>query len=246
MERMKGKVALITGATSGIGREAAVLFAQHGIKVVIAGRNENAGEALADEISKKGGEALFIQTDVTDTKSVQKLIEMTQKHFGGFDYALNNAGIEGVLAPLAQLREEEWDAVMNTNLKGLWLCMKYEILALMQRGGGAIVNVSSNLTRLSEPTTSVYTASKAGVEVLSRIAAVEYGKYKIRINTINPGAVDTPMIRRIYSEDVLTQLRQTNPLGKIAEPHDVAQAALWLFSPLASHVNGTAFAIDGG
>jgi NAD(P)-dependent dehydrogenase (short-subunit alcohol dehydrogenase family) len=246
MERMKGKVALITGATSGIGHEAAVLFAEHGIKVVIAGRNENAGEALVDEISKKGGEALFIQTDVTDTKSVQKLIEMTQKHFGGFDYALNNAGIEGVLAPLAQLREEEWDAVMNTNLKGLWLCMKYEILALMQRGGGAIVNVSSNLTRLSEPTTSVYTASKAGVEVLSRIAAVEYGKYKIRVNTINPGAVDTPMIRRIYSEDVLTQLRQTNPLGKIAEPHDVAQAALWLFSPLASHVNGTAFAIDGG
>ncbi len=243
---MKGKVIMITGATSGIGHATALLFAQHGVKVVAVGRNEKVGNLLVEEISDKGGEALFLKADISEAKAVKSLVETTQKHFGRLDYALNNAGIEGTLISLADVKEEEWDALMNTNLKGLWLCMKYEIPAMIQNGAGVIINISTNLTKLSEPTTSMYTASKAAVEALTRIAAVEYGPYGIRINAINPGAVETPMIRRIFSDEMLMELKEKNPLKKIAEPQDIAEAVLWTCSPKAKHINGTLFTIDGG
>lgn len=243
---MKNSVALITGATSGIGRETALLFARQGIKVAAIGRNAQAGLSLVSEIREQGGDAIFITANISDSKAVSAMVSETVGHFGRLDYAINNAGIEGALLPLAKMEEADWDAVMNTNLKGLWLCMKYEISAMIQNGGGSIVNISTNLTRFSEPNTGAYTASKAGVETIGRIAAVENGKYNIRINTINPGAVDTPMLNRIYSEDFLSQLKKGNPLGKIATPKDIAQAIFWLCSPSSSHVNGTSFAIDGG
>lgn len=242
---MKEKVAIITGATSGIGHASALLFAEQGIKIVAAGRNENAGKELVKEIASKGGEALFIQTDMANAQSIEKLIEGAVGHFGRLDFAVNNAGIEGVLAPLAEIEEKDWDSVMNTNLKGLWLCMKYEILAMGKTGGGSIVNISTNITRMSIPTTSIYTASKAAVETLGKIAAVEYGPQNIRINSISPGAVDTPMLRRIYTQEMIKEFTTTNPLRKLATPRDIANAALWLCSPQASHVNGTSFAIDG-
>jgi len=246
MESMKDKVAIITGATSGIGREVALLFASRGIKVAAAGRDERAGASLINEIQQKGGNAIFIKTDVSNAASVQALIKSAKEHFGGIDYAFNNAGIEGVLGPIADMKEDAWDDVMNINLKGIWLCLKYEFPEILLRGGGAIVNTSTNLTRLGLPGTSAYAASKAGVDALTQVAAIEYGKHGVRVNAINPGAVDTPMLQRIYSPDQMEQVKSSNPLNKIATPKDVAQIVLWLCSPMSNHVNGISMLIDGG
>jgi NAD(P)-dependent dehydrogenase (short-subunit alcohol dehydrogenase family) len=246
MEDMKDKVAVITGATSGIGREVALLFASRGIKIVAAGRDERAGQDLINEIKANGGNALFCKTDVSDSLSVQSLIKSAKENFGGIDYAFNNAGIEGVLGPISDMDEKAWDDVMNINLKGIWLCLKYEFPEILRRGGGAIVNTSTNLTRLGLPGTSAYTASKAGVDALTQVAAIEYGKHGVRVNAINPGAVNTPMLQRIYSQDQMEQVKNSNPLSKIATPKDIAQTVLWLCSPMANHVNGVSILIDGG
>jgi NAD(P)-dependent dehydrogenase (short-subunit alcohol dehydrogenase family) len=246
MEYMKGKIAIVTGATSGIGREVALLFASHGIKVAASGRDEKAGLSLIKEIISKQGEAIFIKTDVTNSQSVQNLIKETKKSYGGIDYAFNNAGIEGVLGSISDMEEEAWDNVINTNLKGLWLCLKYEFSEMILRRGGAIVNTSTNLTKLGLPGTSAYAASKAGVEALTQVAAIEYGKHGIRVNTISPGAVDTPMLNRIFNSEQKEQLKTSNPLHKIATPKEVAQTVLWLCSPMANHINGTNIFIDGG
>jgi len=246
MEYMKGKIAIITGATSGIGREVALLFASHGIKVVASGRDEKAGLSLTKEIISKQGEAIFMKTDVTNSQSVQNLIKETKKSYGGIDYAFNNAGIEGVLGSISDMEEEAWDNVINTNLKGLWLCLKYEFSEMILRKGGAIVNTSTNLTKLGLPGTSAYAASKAGVEALTQVAAIEYGKHGIRVNAISPGAVDTPMLNRICNAEQKEQLKTSNPLHKIATPKEVAQTVLWLCSPMANHINGTNIFIDGG
>lgn len=242
---MKNKVALITGATSGIGRETALLFASHGIKVAAAGRNEEAGRALVQKIREEGGEAIFIPANVADAKSVAAMIDRVLKHFGQLDFAFNNAGIEGSLVPLASLQEEDFDQVMNINLKGLWLCLKHEINAMMQ-AGGVIVNTSTNLTKMSEPNTGAYTASKSALEALTRIAAAEYGKFNIRINAVNPGATDTPMLRRIFNSEELEAIKRSSPLGKLGQPLDIAHAVLWLCSPQSGHITGTTLILDGG
>ncbi len=246
MNEMKGKVAIVTGATSGIGREVALLFASRGIKVVAAGRDEDTGSHLIKEILKDGGEAIFVKTEITNALSVQNLVGTAKKQFSGLDYAFNNAGIEGVLGPIADMEEGHWDDVINTNLKGMWLCLKYEFSEILHRGGGAIVNTSTNLTRLGLLGTAGYVAGKAGVDALTQVAAIEYGNHGIRVNAINPGAVDTPMLRRIYNSEQVQQVKQSNPLNKIATPKDIAQTVLWLCSPMSNHVNGTCVVIDGG
>lgn len=241
---MNNKIALITGATSGIGKATALLFAKNGATVILAGRNEPSGQELLAEITKLNGRGLFIQTDIKNPLSIEALIKQTLEKFGRLDYAINNAGVEGSLVHLADTTEADWDDVINTNLKGLWLCMKHEIPALIQSGGGSIVNISTNLTKYSYATTAIYTASKAGVEALGRIAATEYGQHGIRINTICPGAVDTPMLRRIFKEEELTNLKESNPLKKIATPEDIAEAIFWICT--TSHINGSCLTIDGG
>lgn len=245
MENMSGKVAVVTGATSGIGRAVAILFASHGIRVVAAGRNEKAGLELIDEITSKGGEAVFCKTDVLKALSIQALIKTAKEKFGGIDYAFNNAGIEGSLNLISEIDEDSWDQIINTNLKGIWMCLKCQLPEISKRGG-AIVNTSSNLTRLGLSGTGAYTASKAGIDALTQVAAVEYGKYGVRVNAINPGAVDTPMLNRIYSKEQLEEIKLSNPLSKIASPEDIAQTVLWLCSPMANHVNGVSLFIDGG
>ncbi|MCH9626992.1 MAG: 3-beta-hydroxycholanate 3-dehydrogenase (NADP(+)) [Chlamydiales bacterium] len=245
-QEMGGKVGVITGATSGIGRESALLLAQHGVKVVLAGRNEERGSELQDEISSKGGTALFVPTDVSNCASVKNLIDTAQSSFGSIHYALNNAGTEGRLGPINEMEEEDFHEVLNTNLKGIWLCLKFQLQA-MATEGGSIINISTNLTRMAMPGTGLYTASKAGVESLTKIAAMEFAEQGIRVNAISPGAVDTPMIRRIYPEErERKRLGATNPQKRMADPKEIAQAALWLFSPLSTHVNGTVMFVDGG
>lgn len=246
MESMKDKVIIVTGATSGIGREVALLFASCGIKVTAAGRDELAGLSLIDEIIQRGGDALFVKTDVSKAESVKALVKAAKEHFGGIDYAFNNAGIEGALGPIVEMKEDAWDHVININLKGIWLCLKYEFPEIVLRGGGVIVNTSSSLSKLGLSGTSAYAASKAGVDAITQVAAIEYGKHGVRVNAINPGAVDTPMLQRIYSSDQMERIKNSNPLNKIATPKDVAQTVLWLCSPMSSHVNGISVLIDGG
>lgn len=245
-QEMKGKVAIVTGATSGIGYASSVLLASQGVKVVLAGRKVQSGKALEEEIISLGGEACFIKTDVSYAESVKNLIHSAQSSFGKIDFALNNAGIEGKLGPIVNMEERDFDEVISINLKGVWLCLKYQLEA-MAIEGGSIVNISTNITRMGMAETGIYTASKAGVESLTRVAAIEHGKKGIRVNAISPGAVDTPMIRRIYpNEKDLKNLSEQNPLGRMADPEDIANTVLWLFSSMSAHVNGDIIFVDGG
>jgi NAD(P)-dependent dehydrogenase (short-subunit alcohol dehydrogenase family) len=243
---LKDKVAIVTGATSGIGRAAALLFANHGIKVVAAGTRDAAGAALVAEIAAAGGDAMFVAANVSDAAHVEQLVQRAEATYGGVDYAFNNAGIEGEFGPLDQLSEAAWDQVMDVNLKGVWLAMKYQLPALRRRGGGAIVNTSTNLVSLGLPATGIYTASKAAVDALTRVAAMEAGPQGIRVNAVNPGNVETPMMRRLFDEASVAGIRATNPLRKIATADDVAHAALWLLSPASGHITGQTLNIDGG
>lgn len=245
-KEMREKTAVITGATSGIGQATARLLAQQGVKLALAGRNEKRGKELEKELISQGGEALFIKTDVSNSDSVKSFIQTAKKSFGSIHYALNNAGIEGNLGPLNDMEEKDFDEVISINLKGVWLCLKYE-LGAMAHGNASIVNISTNITRMGMPGTGAYTASKAGVESLTKVAAIEYGKKGIRINAISPGAVDTPMIHRIYpSEQDFKNVSEGNPLGRMAYPEDIANTVLWLFSSMSAYVNGDIIFVDGG
>lgn len=246
IESMKERTAVITGATSGIGKATAHLLAQQGVKLALAGRNEKKGKELEKELISQGAEALFIKTNVSNSDSVKNLIQTVQSSFGGIHCALNNAGIEGNLGPLGDMEEKDFDEVISINLKGVWLCLKYE-LGAMVHGNASIVNISTNITRIGMPGTGAYTASKAGVESLTKVAAIEYGKKGIRVNAISPGAVDTPMIHRIYpSEQDFKNVSEGNPLGRMAYAEDIANTVLWLFSSMSAHVNGDVVFVDGG
>lgn len=213
------------------------------MKIIAAGRDEEAGASLIKEI---GSNALFVKTDVSNAKSVEELFKKAKAQFGGIDCAFNNAGIEGELGHLDQISEEAWDRIMAINVKGVWLCLKQEIEELKRRGGGAIVNTSTNITKFGLPFTGAYTASKAAVTALTQVAAVENGKYGIRVNSVSPGAVITPMIDRIYNKEQIEQLGKSNPLGYVPNPKEIAQVVLFLLSPTASHINGESIFVDGG
>ncbi len=246
MECLEDKVAVIIGGTSGIGFETALLFAKYKTKVVVSGRNKINGDLLVRKIIQEGGEAIFINVDVTKPESISNLIGTAIKHFGGIDFAFNNAGIEGDALSIVDMNDQNWDQVINTNLKGLYSCLKYELSAIISRGGGAIVNTSTSLTKLGLPKAGAYIASKAGVDALTRVAAIEYGSYGIRVNAVNPGSVHTPMLRRLYNSKQIAKMEAANPLLKIASPKDIAETVLWLCSSKANHINGQCIVIDGG
>lgn len=246
-ETMNGQVAVVTGATSGIGRATALILAKHGVRLVLAGRNEKVGRSLQEEVLSSGGEAEFVPTDVSNHSAVEALIQRSLDRFGSLDIAVNNAAIEGRLAPIWELDESDFDDLMGINLKGVWQCLKFQLRA-MSKSGGAIVNVATHLTKMGMQTTSIYTASKAGVESLTKVAALEAGPHKIRVNAVSPGAVDTPMLLRVCSDskEAVAGLGRKNPLGKIATPEEIAETIFWLCSPMSSHVNGEVIFVDGG
>jgi NAD(P)-dependent dehydrogenase (short-subunit alcohol dehydrogenase family) len=201
MAECEGKVALVTGGTSGIGRETSILFARKGARVVVAGRREIEGKETIDLIRRAGGEGIFVRTDVSRASDVEALVEKTVAAFGGLDYAFNNAGIEGHWVPIVEQTEEEWDQTIDINLKGTWLCLKYEIRQMLQQGrGGAIVNNSSIAGFIGSRGTAIYSASKHGVLGLTKAAAIELGRNGIRVNAVCPAAIRQQGIRKLGGE----------------------------------------------
>lgn len=242
-----GKVALVTGGTSGIGRDTAILFARAGAKVVVAGRREPEGNETIERIHAAGGEGLFVKTDVSKALEVEALVQRTVQSFGRVDAAFNNAGIEGAVAPIIRQSEEDWDRTIDTNLKGIWLCLKYEIRQMLKQGGGAIVNMASVLGLVGSAGTAAYTASKHGVIGLTQTAALENAKSGIRINAVSPGFIATSLADRICRVPAVQKfIMDCHPLGRLGRPEEIAEAVLWMCSDRASFMTGQSLVLDGG
>jgi NAD(P)-dependent dehydrogenase (short-subunit alcohol dehydrogenase family) len=244
-----GKVALVTGAATGMGRATALLFAQAGAKVVVADIAVEAGEKTVADINEAGGDARFVRVDVSKAADVKAMVDKTVDWYGRLDCAFNNAGVflEGDLT--ADCTEEIFDTTVAINMKGVFLCMKYELPQMVKQGAGTIVNTSSvNACRVL-PRSVAYTAAKFGVVGMTRMAAVEYGAMGIRVNAILPGAIMTPMFDKGLALDPtrgLERIKNTRPLGKPADPIEIAKSTLFLCSDLANHITGHALAVDGG
>jgi len=245
---LEGKVALVTGGTSGIGRDTAVLFAKAGAKVVVSGRREPEGNETVSLVRAAGGEGLFVKADVSKASDVDSLIQTTVQHFGRLDIAFNNAGIEGVWVPIARQSEEDWDQTIAINLKGVWLCLKYELRQMLKQGtGGAIVNMASISGLMGSVGAGAYTASKHGVVGLTKTAALENAKSGIRINAVCPGVVETAMAERLFSAPAVHKyLLDCHPVGRFGKPAEIADAVLWMCSERASFMTGQSLVLDGG
>jgi NAD(P)-dependent dehydrogenase (short-subunit alcohol dehydrogenase family) len=244
---LKNKVAIVTGGTSGIGRETAMLFAEAGAKVVVAGRREAEGKEVVDQIRAAKGEAFFVKTDVSKAADVEALVHKTVEKYGRIDTAFNNAGVEGNWTPLVDMAEEDWDRVIDTNLKGVWLCLKYEIPQMLKNGGGTIVNMSSVAGLMGTPAAAHYGASKHGVNALTRTAALEHAQHKIRVNAVCPAVIETPMGERLFgAPEVRPHAVAMHPIGRFGTPREVAEAVLWLASDKSSFMTGHYIVLDGG
>ncbi len=240
------KIALVTGGASGIGRATAQAFLRAGYATVLADRDETLGRQAEAEFAALG-ECLFIACDVSDEASVDAMIAATVARFGRIDAAFNAAGIDGVNATTVDCTVENWDRIMGINLRGLWLCLRRELEQMLrQEGGGAIVNCSSSAGLIGVPTLPAYTAAKHGVVGLTKVAALENARRNIRVNAVCPGMIDTPMWQRSIPPDVTEQLLVGDPIGRMGQPSEIAEAVLWLCSDAASFVNGQALAVDGG
>jgi NAD(P)-dependent dehydrogenase (short-subunit alcohol dehydrogenase family) len=245
---LPGKVAIVTGGTSGIGRDTAVLFAKAGAKVTVAGRRETEGKETVKLIRDAGGDALFVKADVSRAADVENLVHKTVKKFGRLDIAFNNAGIEGEWMPIAEQPEEIWDSTIAINLKGVWLCLKYEIQQMLKQGsGGAIVNMASIAGFIGSSGAGAYCASKHGVMGLTKTAALENARNRIRINTVCPAAIETAMTDRLFGEpDVRKRVIDFHPIGRFGKPMEIAEAVLWMCSDGASFMTGQSLVLDGG
>ncbi|NER08871.1 MAG: SDR family oxidoreductase [Okeania sp. SIO3C4] len=241
---LSGKVALVTGASSGIGKATALAFAQAGAKVIVASRRVTEGQQTVRQICEGAGEAFFIKTDVSKAIEVEALLNKTVEIYGRLDFACNNAGV-GIVSPLTECSEADWDYIINVNLKGIWLCLKYQIPIMLKLGCGSIVNMSSMCGIVGTAGSSIYSASKGGIVALTKEAAIEYAKSGIRINSVSPGAIKTD-IQNNLPTDILSEIVAAHPIGRIGKPEEVADAVLWLCSEKASFITGHNLMIDGG
>ncbi|HVN88638.1 MAG TPA: SDR family oxidoreductase [Candidatus Binataceae bacterium] len=247
--RLANKVAIITGAGSGMGKCAALLFASEGAKIAASDINEAAVKETVAEITKKGGEAIAIRTDVSKAPDVERMVNETVAKFGKLDIIYNNAGIEGDSGFVANLTEEQFDRVIAINLRGVWLGMKYALPQMMKQRSGSIINTASIAGIVGIKGSTPYAAAKAGVIAMTRVAALEYGRYNIRVNAICPGAIETPMAQRIRGEGVEPNpraIKRISVLERMAQPEEIARVALFLASDDASFATGAPFIIDGG
>ncbi|WP_089718718.1 SDR family oxidoreductase [Candidatus Entotheonella palauensis] len=245
---LENKIALVTGGASGIGRATAQAFGRAGAKVVIADVQVEGGQETVSLIKEAGGEAMFVECDVSLAAKVEAMISRCVEVYGRLDCAFNNAGILGDMATTVDCTEENFDRIINGNLKSIWLCMKYEIPQMLAQGGGVIVNAGSNAGMRGVPELPAYSASKGGVVILTRTAALEYAKSGIRINAINPGLIFTPMVQKQTADnpDAVEAFIAESPNGRIGEPEEVAETVVWLCSDAASLVTGHLMAVDGG
>lgn len=245
----QNKIVLVTGAATGIGRAAALAFARAGATVVISDVNDQEAQITLTQIVKEDGKAQFIHCDVTSSEQVQSMVQKIVQQFGRLDHAYNNAGIEGESASTAECTEANWDKVIATNLKSIWLCMKYQIPQMLKQGGGSIVNCASVAGLVGFPSMPAYVASKHGIVGLTKTAALECVKQNIRINAVCPGAILTPMLERIAhggEQEAIKQFSAIEPMARLGKPEEIADAVLWLSSDMASFVTGQALAVDGG
>ncbi len=248
MDDLAQKTALITGAGSGIGRATALAFARAGANVVVADINRQAGEATSQLIRERGGRTLFIAVDVAQSDQVASMIDRAAREFGRLDCAFNNAGVAGMPTRTADADEAEFDRLMAVNVKGVWLCLKYEIRHMLEHGGGAIVNTASVAGLTGAHSLPLYAASKHAVVGLTRSAAVEYARKGIRVNAVGPSVVKTPMLDGAFAllPRFVEAATAANPSRRLGEPEEVAAAVVWLCSDAAGFVNGAVLPIDGG
>jgi NAD(P)-dependent dehydrogenase (short-subunit alcohol dehydrogenase family) len=248
--RLEGTVALVTGGASGIGRATALTFTREGAKLIIADMNEDGGQQTVHLITEKGGEAIFVRTDVSKAVEVQALISTAVETYGRLDCAHNNAGISSrPRAPLHECTEETWDRVLAVNLKGVWLCMKYELIQMLKQSSGTIVNTASIMGLVgSWSGTAAYNASKHGVVGLTKTAALEYATSGIRVNAVCPGYIHTPLIEEALTSNpaLEAQIITRHPVGRMGRPEEIAEAVVWLCSDAASFVTGHTLTVDGG
>lgn len=246
-DRLKGKVALITGGGSGIGRATATLFAREGATVVVADYNAEGGERTVRGIKEAGGEALFHGGDVANPKDAEALVAKTVGTYGRLDCAFNNAGIEGEFSPTSECTLENWQRVIGINLSGVFYCMKYEIPAMLKGGGGTIVNTASICGLAGIANTAAYTAAKHGVVGLTKAAALEFSSKGIRINAVCPGFIRTPMVARVMDRGSFDEkaVIQTHPINRLGQPEEIAESVLWLSSDASSFVCGVPMPVDG-
>jgi NAD(P)-dependent dehydrogenase (short-subunit alcohol dehydrogenase family) len=250
MQNLSGKTVIVTGAASGIGRASALLIARAGANVIVSDVAETAGRATVASIIDHGGSGLFVHADLSREADVQTLVDTTVAHFGRLDGAFNNAGIAQVGKALHELSTEEWERTLRVDLTAVFWCIKYEVLAMLRSGGGAIVNTASALGQVAIANASEYIAAKHGVLGLTRAAAAEYGAKGIRVNAVLPGIVRTQMVQSLAADPqfaaFLGKLTDRHPIGRFGEPGEIGEAVRWLLSDAASFVNGSSMAVDGG
>lgn len=245
MASFSGKVAIVTGGSSGIGRATAIAFAREGAIVVVASRREDEGEETVQRVKEARSDGVFVKTDVAKEADISAMVEKTIQSYGRLDYAFNNAGVEQLPTPLSEQTEEDFDRIININVKGVWLSMKYQIPQMLKNGAGAIVNMSSIAGLIGAPTLPIYVASKHAVVGLTKSLALEYAKSGIRINAVCPGYIQTPLVERL-DKQLQEQMIQMHPIGRAGKPEEIAEAVVWLCSDKASFVIGHSLALDGG
>ena len=246
MKLLENKVAIITGSGSGIGKAMALLYAKEGAKIVVSDIDEKGGNEVVSEIKAKNGEAIFVKADTSKPDDSKNLVEQAVKQFGGLHLAVNNAGIGGPISPLGEYPVEGWDKVISINLSGVFYGLRYQIPAMLKSGGGNIVNVASILGKVGAKGSSAYVAAKHGVVGLTEAAALEYADQKIRVNSIGPGYILTPLVTKSLDDAALKALVGLHPMGRLGKSEEVAELALWLSSDKASFVTGGYYNVDGG
>ena len=246
MKLLENKVAIITGAGSGIGKAISLLYANEGAKIVVSDISEKGGNETVSEIKAKGGEAIFVKADTSKVDDNKNVVDQAVKQFGGLHLAVNNAGIGGPLSPTGEYPIDGWDKVIAINLSGVFYGLRYQIPTILESGGGSIVNVASILGKVGAKGSPAYVAAKHGVIGLTEASALEYADKKIRINSIGPGYIHTPLLTNSLSDDAMQALVGLHPIGRLGKAEEVAELALWLNSDKASFVTGAYYNVDGG